>query len=66
MYLIKIEVNDTTESNTSAFYMDLLLWIGREVNFTLPFTTNMSFNFPFLSRNIPSTLNNMKSFSLEC
>ena len=31
-----------TESNNSAFYLDLLLSIGREVNFALPFTTSVT------------------------
>ena len=35
-------IKDTTESNTSASYLDLLLSIGREVNFALPFTTSVT------------------------
>ena len=42
MYPPELEIKDTTESNTSASYLDLLLSIGREVNFTLPFTTSMT------------------------
>ena len=36
----ELESKETTESITSASYLDLLLSIGRMVNFTLPFTTN--------------------------
>ena len=36
----KLEIKDTTESNTSASFLDLLLSIGREVNLTLLFMTN--------------------------
>ena len=39
---VELEIKDTTESNTSASYLDLLLSIGREVNFTLPFMTNVT------------------------
>ena len=42
MYPVELEIKDTTESNTSASYLDLLLSIGREVNFTLPFMTNLT------------------------
>ena len=30
MYPVELEINDTTESNTSASYLDLLLSIGRD------------------------------------
>ena len=40
MYPVEIEIKDTTESNISASYLDLLLSIEREVNFILPFMTN--------------------------
>ena len=30
MYLVELEIKDTTESNTSASYLDLLLLIGRD------------------------------------
>ena len=30
MYPVELEIKDTTESNTSASYMDLLLSIGRD------------------------------------
>ena len=45
MYPVELEIKDTTESNTSASYLDyldFLLSIGREVNFTLPFMTNVT------------------------
>ena len=61
MYPPELEIKDTTESNTSASYLDLLLSIGRDgqlhtslydkrddVNFHMT-------NFPFLSSNIPSS-----------
>ena len=39
MYLLELEIKDTTESNTSASYLDLTLSIGREVNSVLPFAS---------------------------
>ena len=57
MYPVELEIKDMTESNTSASYF----WIyfcrsGGTVNFTLPFTTNVTIsNFPFLSSNIPTS-----------
>ena len=61
MYFPELEIKDTTESNTSASYLDLLLSIGRggqlhtslyvkrdDFNFRIT-------NFPFLSSNIPSS-----------
>ena len=45
----ELEIKDTTESNTSASYLDLLLSIGRD-----DFNFHMT-NFPFLSSNIPSS-----------
>ena len=61
MYLPELEIKDTTESNTSASYLDLLLSIGgdgqlhpslydKRDNFNCHIT-----NFPFLSSNIPSS-----------
>ena len=40
MYFVELEIKDTTENNTSASYLDLLLSIGRD--FTLPFMTNVT------------------------
>ena len=40
MYPAELEIKDTTESITSASYLDLLLSIGGMVNFTLPSTTS--------------------------
>ena len=41
MYPAKLEIKDTTESITSASYLDLVLSIGRDGQLhTLPFTTN--------------------------
>ena len=61
MYPVELEIKDTTESNTSASYLDLLLSIGRygqlhtsiydkrdDFNFHIT-------NFPFLSSNIPTS-----------
>ena len=61
MYPVELEIKDTTESNTSASYLDLLLSIGRDGqlhtsiydkrdDFNLHIT-----NFPFLSSNIPTS-----------
>ena len=59
MYPTELEIKDTTESNTSASFLDLLLSIGRDgqlwsslydkrADFNFHIT-----NFPFLSSNIP-------------
>ena len=61
MYPAELEIKDSTESTTSASYLDLLLSIGKDgqlhtsiydkrddFNFHIP-------NFPFLSSNIPSS-----------
>ena len=61
MYPVELEIKDTTESNTSASYLDLLLSIGKDgqlhtsiydkrddCNFHIT-------NFPFLSSNIPTS-----------
>ena len=40
LYPVELEIKDTTESTTSAYYLDLLLSI-RGVNFILPFLTNV-------------------------
>ena len=66
MYPPELEIKDTTESNTSASYLDLLLSIGRDgqlhtslydkrddFNFHITFHIT---NFPFLSSNIQSSL----------
>ena len=61
MYPAELEIKDTTESNTSASYLDLLLSIesdhqlrtsiyDKRDNFNFHIT-----NFPFLSSNIPSS-----------
>ena len=60
MYSAELEIKDTTESNTFASYLDLLLSIesdgqlrtslyDKRDDFNFSFT-----NFPFLSSNIPS------------
>ena len=59
MYPAELEIKDTTESNISASYLDLLLSIGGTVNFTLndkrdDFNFHIT-NFPFLSSNIPTS-----------
>ena len=61
MYSAELEIKDTTESNTSAYYLDLLLSIGRDGQLrTSLYDKRDDFNFhitfPFLSSNIPSSL----------
>ena len=57
----ELEIKDTTESNTSASYLDLLLSIGRDGHIrTSLYDKRDDFNFhitnfPFLSRNILSS-----------
>ena len=61
MYLVELEIKDTTESNTSASYLDLLLSIGRDGQLhTSIYDKRDDFNFhitnfPFLSSNIPTS-----------
>ena len=61
MYPPEIEIKDTTESNYSAFYLDLLLSIGRDGKLrTSLYDKRDDFNFhitnfPFLSYNIRSS-----------
>ena len=61
MYPPELEIKDTTESNTSASYLDLLLSIGRDGQLrTSLYDKRDDFNFhitnfPFLSTNIPSS-----------
>ena len=62
MYLVELEMKDTTESNTtSASYLDLLLSIGRDSQLhTSIYDKRDDFNFhiinfPFLSSNIPTS-----------
>ena len=61
MYLPKLEIKDTTESNTSASYFDLLLSIDRDGQLHNSFYDKRDdFLFPyykllFLSSNIPSS-----------
>ena len=56
MYPVELEIKDTTESNTSASYLDLLLSIGRDGQLhTSIYDKRDDFNFhitnvPFLSR----------------
>ena len=53
---VDLEINDSTESNTSASYLDLICRGGETVNFTLPFIKNATIyipaNFPLLCSNI--------------
>ena len=59
MYPPELDIKDTTESNTSASYFDLLLSIGRDGQLhTSLYDKRDDFNFhirnsPFLSSNIP-------------
>ena len=61
MYPPELEIKDTTESNTSASYLDLLLSIGMDGQLrTSLYDKRDDFNFhitnfPFLSSNIPSS-----------
>ena len=61
MYPAELEIKDTTESATSASYLDLLLSIGRDGQLlTSIYDKRDDFNFhitnfPFLSSNIPSS-----------
>ena len=61
MYPPEIEIKDTTESDTSASYLDLLLSIGRDGQLhTSIYDKRDDFNFhitnfPYLSSNIPSS-----------
>ena len=61
MYPVELEIKYTTESNTSASYLDLLLSIGRDGKLhTSIYDKRDDFNFhitnfPFLSSNIPTS-----------
>ena len=61
IYPAELEIKDTTESTTSASYLDLLLSIGRDGQLhTSIYDKRDDFNFhitnfPFLSSNIPSS-----------
>ena len=61
MYCVELEIKDTTESNTYASYLDLLLSIGRDGQLhTSIYDKRDDFNFlitnfPFLSSNIPTS-----------
>ena len=61
MYPVELEIKDTTESDTSASYLDLLLSIGRDGQLhTSIYDKRDDFNFhitnfPFLSSNIPTS-----------
>ena len=61
MYPVELKIKDTTESNTSASYLDLLLSIGRDGQLhTSIYDKRDDFNFhitnfPFLSSNIPTS-----------
>ena len=61
MYPAELEIKDTTESNTSASYLDLLPSIESDGQLrTSPYDKRDDFNFhitnfPFLSSNIPSS-----------
>ena len=61
MYPAELEIKDTTESTTSASYLDLLLSIGRDGQLHTSIYDKLDdfnfhiTNFPFLSSNIPSS-----------
>ena len=60
MYPVELEMKDTTESNISASYLDLLLSIGRDSQLHTSIydkRDDLNFhitNFPFLNSNIPT------------
>ena len=61
MYPVELEIKDTTESNTSASYLDLLLsvWGDGQLHTSIydkrdDFNFHIT-NFPFLSSNIPTS-----------
>ena len=61
MYPVELEIKDTTESNTSAPYLDLPLSIGRDGQLHTSIYDKRDYfnfhitNFPFLSSNIPTS-----------
>ena len=61
MYPVELEIKDTTESNTSLSYLDLLLSIGRNGKLHTSIYDKRDYfnfhiiNFPFLSSNIPTS-----------
>ena len=61
MYPVELEIKNTTESNTSTSYLDLLLLIGRDGQLhTSIYDKREDFNFvitnfPFLGSNIPTS-----------
>ena len=58
MYPAELEIKDTTESNTSASYLDLLRGDGQLRTSLYDKRDDFNFhitNFPFLSSNIPSS-----------
>ena len=78
MYPAELEIKDTTESTTSASYLDLLLSIGRNGQLhTSIYDKRDDFNFhitnfPFLSSNIPSSpaygvfISQLRRYSRAC
>ena len=61
MYLVELEIKDTSENKTFASYLDLLLSIGRDGQLHTSNYDKRNFfnfhisNFPFLSSNIPAS-----------
>ena len=61
MYPVELEIKDTTESNTSAHYLDLLPLIGRDGQLHTSIYDNVTIsishitNVPFSSSNIPTS-----------
>ena len=61
MYPIELEIEDTTESNTFASYLDLLLSVGTDGQLHTSIYDKrddfnfLNTNFPFLSSNIPTS-----------
>ena len=48
MYPAELEIKDTTVSNNSAFYLDLLLSIKSDGQLRTPFTTNVTISTSIL------------------
>ena len=53
MYPPELEIKDTTESNTLASYLDLLLSIGRDGQLHTPLRQTWRFQFPYYKLSVP-------------
>ena len=50
---VELEIKDTTESNTSAFYLDLLLPIGRDGQLHTSIYDKRDFQYPHQKFSVP-------------